>query len=119
MGTGMPPRAFDIAVITARARCAVGDSIAGRFASVSALRAAWICGCTCMVSSFLLLVLLRAAIHARLAEIELDDGSVFAYAALRIGVEHFRSRALEKRSEERRGGKEGVSTCRSRWWPDI
>src|SRR3546814_14618849 len=21
------------------------------------------------------------------------------------------------RSEERRGGKEGVSTCRSRWWP--
>src|SRR3546814_13468037 len=23
-----------------------------------------------------------------------------------------------KRSEERRVGKEGVSTCRSRWWPD-
>src|SRR3546814_6046314 len=22
-----------------------------------------------------------------------------------------------RRSEERRGGKEGVSTCRSRWWP--
>src|SRR3546814_5789317 len=25
--------------------------------------------------------------------------------------------ALAARSEERRGGKEGVSTCRSRWWP--
>src|SRR3546814_20301035 len=23
-----------------------------------------------------------------------------------------------RRSEERRGGKEGVSTCRSRWWPE-
>src|SRR3546814_15207720 len=26
--------------------------------------------------------------------------------------------ALDLRSEERRGGKEGVSTCRSRWPPD-
>src|SRR3546814_13039795 len=25
--------------------------------------------------------------------------------------------AHERRSEERRVGKEGVSTCRSRWWP--
>src|SRR3546814_12517283 len=25
--------------------------------------------------------------------------------------------ALASRSEERRVGKEGVSTCRSRWWP--
>src|SRR3546814_12190300 len=24
---------------------------------------------------------------------------------------------MENRSEERRGGKEGVSTCRTRWWP--
>src|SRR3546814_20096636 len=26
--------------------------------------------------------------------------------------------ALQDRSEERRVGKEGVRTCRSRWWPD-
>src|SRR3546814_11085041 len=26
--------------------------------------------------------------------------------------------ARDDRSEERRGGKEGVGTCRSRWWPD-
>src|SRR3546814_11099866 len=29
-----------------------------------------------------------------------------------IGNAHYRS-------EERRAGKEGVSTCRSRWWPHI
>src|SRR3546814_12148139 len=26
--------------------------------------------------------------------------------------------SIEERSEERRGGKEGVRACRSRWWPD-
>src|SRR3546814_20320739 len=36
-----------------------------------------------------------------------DDRLFLAAAALHIG----------HRSEERSGGKEGVSTCRSRWWP--
>src|SRR3546814_13966829 len=34
-------------------------------------------------------------------------GTVFVHAGLEQDV----------RAEERRGGKEGVSTCRSRWWP--
>src|SRR3546814_18008932 len=39
-------------------------------------------------------------------------------AALRIAHACGRSRRLHgERSEERRVGKEGVSTCRSRWWP--
>src|SRR3546814_17181644 len=29
----------------------------------------------------------------------------------------FDEQRIEERSEERRGGKECVSTCRSRWWP--
>src|SRR3546814_15623387 len=28
------------------------------------------------------------------------------------------NRCHRSRSEERRGGKEGVRTCRSRWWPN-
>src|SRR5690606_18501131 len=95
MGAGTPPRAFDIAFITSRARCAVSDSIAGRFASASALSAAWIWGCTCMISRFLQLVLLRAAAIVDPVGVEADDGSVFADAARRIGVEHFRKRTIE------------------------
>src|SRR3546814_17743150 len=34
------------------------------------------------------------------------------------GVAWLRALAVEVRSEERRVGKEGVRTCRSRWWQD-
>src|SRR3546814_20828189 len=44
-----------------------------------------------------------------------DDGEFFVYTdwAYRSEVDFF----LYERSEERRVGKEGVSTCRSRWSP--
>src|SRR3546814_12995594 len=45
---------------------------------------------------------------------ELTTGSAFRLPAPITGAE----RAILYRSEERRVGKEGVSTCRSRWSPD-
>src|SRR3546814_8212169 len=38
---------------------------------------------------------------------------------VRASGEHEGAHTREHRSEGRRGGKEGVSTCRTRWWPDI
>src|SRR3546814_12097801 len=42
-------------------------------------------------------------------------GGLLSLATMALAV---RALGLEGRSEERRGGKEGVRTCRSRWSPD-
>src|SRR3546814_2665449 len=49
-------------------------------------------------------------------ELEIDD-LVDTRAARAVAVRHRRQRRAVTRSEERRVGKECVSTCRSRWSP--
>src|SRR3546814_20721369 len=44
--------------------------------------------------------------------------AAFRLAITDAGVDLIAGRALQQRSEERRVGKEGVRTCRSRWSPD-
>src|SRR3546814_14136205 len=64
--------------------------------------------------------------RALAAEVEADVAARFRQVALMAGElpmapeQHFGlevEQFLVERSEERRGGKECVSTCRSRWWP--
>src|SRR3546814_18622030 len=59
-------------------------------------------------------------------QVTLEDGTTIGYDYLVVapgialdwaGVDGL-SETLGKRSAERRVGKEGVSTCRPRWWPD-
>src|SRR3546814_12045679 len=51
-----------------------------------------------------------------LVELEAHDGVVILATNLRRNLDEAFLRRI--RSEERRVGKECVSTCRSRWWPD-
>src|SRR3546814_14314809 len=46
------------------------------------------------------------------------DADTYAAELARLGVNCVRLHFLDRRSEERRVGKECVSTCRSRWSPD-
>src|SRR3546814_13775444 len=49
---------------------------------------------------------------------ELISGTNDAVAHIQEGILSDANPAFAHRSEERRAGKEGVSTCRSRWPPD-
>src|SRR3546814_18054645 len=61
----------------------------------------------------------RAAVEVADRAYVLDDGRiVYEGSAVEFGKDEERVRALAGRSEERRVGKECVSTCRSRWSPD-
>src|SRR3546814_18871862 len=54
---------------------------------------------------------LRAGWQILRAEVDLAGQPVGEMMSRRAGLAHLRS-------EARRGGKECVRTCRSRWWPD-
>src|SRR3546814_17584521 len=49
------------------------------------------------------------------ADLPLERGYTLQFVNKGVGLD--RQKELLGRSEERRVGKEGVSTCRSRWWP--
>src|SRR3546814_17390371 len=49
------------------------------------------------------------------AEVSSQGKQLFGFGGLQLGL--FGAISLALRSEERRGGKECVSTCRSRWSP--
>src|SRR3546814_16257525 len=66
------------------------------------------------------------AIHRQVAvgrnfEPVIDDGAAAIKVEIGMSRQVDDGRAVagrrQRRSEERRVGKEGVSTCRSRWWP--
>src|SRR3546814_14537615 len=57
-----------------------------------------------------------AGVHVEIA-LRLVEGNRRQRARLDIGEEFVGPRRLTQRSEERRVGKECVSTCRSRWSP--
>src|SRR3546814_18096440 len=63
--------------------------------------------------------LAAALVHARDYQDVLDFTRVFAREhRFRLGVRILTGNMdAEERSDERRVGKECVSTCRSRWWP--
>src|SRR3546814_11610335 len=67
-----------------------------------------------LLLALVVLLFLREPRHRRAAEAPATPARLPAGAAMR---EIFGSRAFVYRSEERRVGKECVSTCRSRWSP--
>src|SRR3546814_11142855 len=63
----------------------------------------------------------RQARHSEVAHQLLAGGHAYKCFATPQELEEMRAAqraARQPRSEERRVGKEWVSTCRSRWWPD-
>src|SRR3546814_12377673 len=60
----------------------------------------------------------RVARHRRFAQLQrIHFTETLETRDLRLGAAAFSDQAIEDRSEERRVGKEGVGTCRSRWSP--